>query len=125
MSIESDTKACCASSHAPPDTACRRFEAGANGRCAFCDHETGCHPGPGATCEIGAGEDASKTDCGCAWDGDVIVEPCAAHESGRAMIGGQEELGVGRQIAHAFDNELDWRVRNASRRRDVQAARRR
>jgi hypothetical protein len=49
-------EACCASSHEPPDTACRNFEAGANGRCVFCDHESKCHPGPGATCEIGSGE---------------------------------------------------------------------
>jgi hypothetical protein len=47
---------CCTSSHEPPDTACKRFERGANGRCVYCDHEEKCHPGPGATCEIGSGE---------------------------------------------------------------------
>lgn len=47
---------CCTSSHEPPDTACRSFLAGANGRCAYCDHEKKCHPGPGATCEIGRDE---------------------------------------------------------------------
>lgn len=49
---------CCASSHVPSDTACRDFFAGTNGRCVYCDHETKCHPGPGATCEIG------QTDAG-------------------------------------------------------------
>lgn len=47
---------CCSSAHEPPDTACKLFEAGANGRCVYCDHESKCHPGPGATCEIGSGE---------------------------------------------------------------------
>ncbi len=45
---------CCASQHWPPDTACHDFERGSNGRCVFCDHELKCHPGPGATCEIGS-----------------------------------------------------------------------
>lgn len=49
---------CCASSHEPPDTACKSFLAGQNGRCAYCDHEAKCHPGPGATCWIGSGEPA-------------------------------------------------------------------
>lgn len=47
---------CCSSSHVPIDTACRNLEIGLNGRCVFCDHEVKCHPGPGATCEIGSGE---------------------------------------------------------------------
>lgn len=47
---------CCASSHLPPDQACRGFRKGMNGRCVYCDHEEKCHPGPGATCEIGSGE---------------------------------------------------------------------
>ena len=47
---------CCASEHWPRDTACRTFTAGGNGRCVYCDHEEKCHPGPGATCEIGSGE---------------------------------------------------------------------
>jgi hypothetical protein len=51
---------CCASSHVPRDTACRGFLAGLNGRCVYCDHEEKCHPGPGATCEIGSGESAPQ-----------------------------------------------------------------
>lgn len=45
---------CCSSSHWPPDAACKDFLAGMNGRCVYCDHESKCHPGPGATCEIGS-----------------------------------------------------------------------
>jgi hypothetical protein len=48
--------ACCSSCHIPPDLACREYLEGSNGRCVFCDHEDKCHPGPGATCEIGRGE---------------------------------------------------------------------
>lgn len=47
---------CCDSAHEPPDTACQGFTAGYNGRCAYCDHSSSCHPGPRATCEIGSGE---------------------------------------------------------------------
>lgn len=47
---------CCNSAHVPPDTACRTFVVGINGRCVYCDHAAKCHPGPGATCEIGSGE---------------------------------------------------------------------
>ncbi len=47
---------CCLSSHSPPDTACREFLKGMNGRCVYCDHEEKCHPGPGATCWIGSNE---------------------------------------------------------------------
>jgi hypothetical protein len=47
---------CCASSHEPPDLACRDYLEGSNGRCVYCDHEGKCHPGPGAICEIGSGE---------------------------------------------------------------------
>lgn len=54
---------CCASSHDPADTACRGFERGANGRCVFCDHDASCHPGPGATCEIGSGEGPFSPEC--------------------------------------------------------------
>ena len=46
---------CCSSSHEPPDTACTDFLAGQSGNCVYCDHEEKCHPGPGATCEIGGG----------------------------------------------------------------------
>lgn len=53
---------CCNSSHEPPDTACRTFAAGLNGRCVFCDHEQLCHPGPGATCDIGGGETGAYAD---------------------------------------------------------------
>lgn len=56
------TPPCCASSHEPRDTACRGFLAGDNGRCVYCDHEQKCHPGPGATCEIGSGEGPAVTD---------------------------------------------------------------
>jgi len=41
--------------HLEPDTACRTFEVGMNGRCVYCNLEERCHPGPGATCEIGYG----------------------------------------------------------------------
>lgn len=44
---------CCLSCHYPADTACRKFHVGGNGRCVYCDHEQKCHPGPGATCDIG------------------------------------------------------------------------
>jgi hypothetical protein len=54
--FEDTLPACCSSSHEPRDTACRSFERGENGRCVYCDHEEKCHPGPGATCEIGSGE---------------------------------------------------------------------
>lgn len=47
---------CCASSHWPPDTACKSYRTGQNGRCVYCDHEQKCHPGPGAFCELGSGE---------------------------------------------------------------------
>lgn len=57
---------CCSSSHEPPDTACRNFLAGANGRCVYCEHEEKCHPGPGATCEIGSGESAPRQEQGAA-----------------------------------------------------------
>lgn len=63
---------CCESSHTPADTACRGFLAGMNGRCVYCDHEEKCHPGPGATCEIGRGE-----------SGDV--QPAAHDNGGSAM----------------------------------------
>jgi hypothetical protein len=53
---------CCSSSHEPPDTACRGFLRGQNGRCVYCDHEEKCHPGPGATCEIGSGENGPKPE---------------------------------------------------------------
>lgn len=52
---------CCASAHEPPDTACRSFLSGLNTRCVYCDHEKKCHPGPGATCEIGSGESDVET----------------------------------------------------------------
>jgi hypothetical protein len=51
---------CCASSHDPPDTACKSFLAGSNTRCVYCDHEEKCHPGPGATCWIGSGENGEQ-----------------------------------------------------------------
>ena len=50
------TPKCCESSHDPPDTACRGYLESSNGRCVYCDHEKKCHPGPGATCWIGSGE---------------------------------------------------------------------
>lgn len=53
---------CCSSSHEPPDTACKVFLAGRSGRCTYCDHEAKCHPGPGATCEIGSGEYAAPAE---------------------------------------------------------------
>lgn len=42
----------CASSHVPPDLACKEFLRGANDRCVYCDHEEKCHPGPGGTCWV-------------------------------------------------------------------------
>lgn len=47
---------CCGSSHEPPDPACRDYLEGRNGRCVYCDHAEECHPGPGATCDIGSDE---------------------------------------------------------------------
>lgn len=55
---------CCATSHEPLDTACRQFAEGANGRCVYCDHEMKCHPGPGATCDIGSGEQGNANEEG-------------------------------------------------------------
>lgn len=37
----------CACSHGFDFGACRTFELGANGRCVYCDHAEGCHPGAG------------------------------------------------------------------------------
>ena len=35
---------CC---HLPDHGACRTYERGMNGRCVYCDHAKGCHPGKG------------------------------------------------------------------------------
>lgn len=38
------TCGCC---HVPDHGACDTFERGMNGRCVYCDHGQGCHPGTG------------------------------------------------------------------------------
>lgn len=35
----------CSCCHDPDLGACPTFESGSNGRCVFCDHDEGCHPG--------------------------------------------------------------------------------
>lgn len=55
MRQQAGMNTCCRSCHYPADPACRKFHEGANGRCVYCDHEQKCHPGPGATCDIGKG----------------------------------------------------------------------
>lgn len=37
----------CPCAHQPDHGACDHFEAGSNGRCVYCDHAAGCHPGTG------------------------------------------------------------------------------
>lgn len=37
----------CACSHAFDHGACDDYELGRNGRCVYCDHDEGCHPGEG------------------------------------------------------------------------------
>lgn len=39
-----DKCACC---HVPDLGACGEFVEGYNGRCVYCDHDEGCHPGEG------------------------------------------------------------------------------
>lgn len=50
MNEQSDTKCPCGCCHAPDHGACKTFEMGGNGRCAYCDHGEGCHPGTGQCC---------------------------------------------------------------------------
>lgn len=45
--------------HAEADTACRGFKQGSDGQCVYCAHKKVCHPGPGATCEIGSTDSPS------------------------------------------------------------------
>jgi len=37
----------CDCAHVPDHGACDVFEQGMNGRCVYCDHDEGCHPGQG------------------------------------------------------------------------------
>lgn len=58
------TDVCCASSHEPPDSACKSFLAGSRGTCVYCDHEAKCHPGPGGTCWVFQPERLADTSTG-------------------------------------------------------------
>lgn len=87
---------CCSSRHEPADTACRGFERGLNGRCVYCDHEASCHPGPGATCEIGSGE----TEVSIGIPGDYVsLKPMDLEPARRFPADGPGDGGPVDQVA--------------------------
>lgn len=106
--IEHRIAANCTSSHVPVDSACKKYQRGmVDGRCVYCDHEEHCHPGPGATCEIGSGEEASTIDCNIALFCDIAPHVEAAeharlagaivldhHKSAEELVRSFGELGV-------------------------------
>lgn len=51
----------CQCSHVPDLGACPTFEQGSNGRCVYCDHAEGCHPGDSDHFNTPLGQDISTT----------------------------------------------------------------
>ena len=83
----------CSCAHVPDHGACDVFEQGMNGRCVYCDHAEGCHPGHGqfhngplAPVERVTPPD-SPTWPGCKWCGEpVMMYPFGPNEGQPACV---------------------------------------
>ena len=83
----------CDCAHVPDHGACDVFDQGMNGRCVYCDHDEGCHPGHGqfhngplASVERVAPPD-SPTWPGCRWCGEpVMMYPFGPNEGQPARV---------------------------------------